>query len=43
VIGNWLSYNSFDPEPFPALMAVLARENIERPPTAQLPYACTPK
>ena len=43
VIGNWLLYNSFDPEPFPALMAVLARENIERPPTAQLPYACTPK
>jgi TolB-like protein len=43
VIGNWLSYKSFDPEPFPALTAVLARENIERPPTAQLPYACTPK
>jgi hypothetical protein len=43
VIANWLSYKSFDPTPFPALMAVLERENIERPPVAKLPYACTPK
>ncbi|MGB5628609.1 MAG: hypothetical protein WBM45_03645 [Woeseiaceae bacterium] len=41
VIANWLSYKSFDPTPFPALMAVLERENIQRPPVEQLPYACT--
>lgn len=41
--ANWLNYTHFDPTPFPALMTVLTRENIERPPATTLPYACTPK
>ena len=43
VIGAWLSYRSFDPTPFPGLMAVLERENVDRAPVRPLPYACTPK
>jgi TolB-like protein len=42
-ISAWLSYRSFDPSPYAALMAVLDRENVKRPPVAPLPYACTPK
>jgi TolB-like protein len=41
VIANWLSYKTFDPSPFPALVAVLERENVDRPPAIELPYACT--
>ncbi len=41
VLSAWLSYPSFDPAPFPALMAILERENVERAPTLKLPYACT--
>lgn len=41
IMANWLFYTYFDPAPFPALMAVLERENISRPPTIELPYACT--
>ena len=41
VIGSWLSYKTFDPSPFPALMAVLERENVKRLPAVELPYACT--
>lgn len=41
-IAAWLTYPTFDPTGFPALMAILERENVERPPTAELPYACTP-
>jgi len=41
LMANWLFYPFFDPSPFPALMAVLERENVDRPPTVQLPYACT--
>ena len=41
VIANWLSYKTFDPSPFPALMAVLERENVSRAPAIELPYACT--
>jgi hypothetical protein len=40
-ISAWLSYPTFDPSGFPALMAVLERENVSRPPTGALPYACT--
>lgn len=43
LIANWLSYRQFDPTPFPALMAVLERENVDRLPPRRLPYACTPK
>ena len=41
LMANWLFYPYFDPAPFPALMAVLERENVDRPTTVQLPYACT--
>ncbi len=40
-IAAWLSYPTFDPAPFPVLMAILERENVNRPATATLPYACT--
>jgi len=40
-IAAWLSYPTFDPSGFPALMAILERENVTRAPTAVLPYACT--
>ncbi len=42
VLANWLSYRQFDPTPFPTLMAILERENVDRPPPRPLPYACTP-
>ena len=41
VIASWLNYPTFDPAPFPALMAVLERENVQRPAAKRLPYACT--
>jgi hypothetical protein len=41
IMSAWLSYPSFDPTPFPALMAILERENVERVPARQLPYACS--
>ena len=37
---GWLVYNTFDPSPFPGLMAVLKRENVDRPPPVELPYTC---
>ena len=43
LMASWLNYMHFDPSPYPALMAVLAREDIERPPAITLPYACTPQ
>ena len=43
IIANWLSYRQFDPTPFPSLMQVLQREDVDRPPPRPLPYACTPK
>jgi TolB-like protein len=43
LMANWLSYRHFDPAPFPALVRVLERENVDRPPPITLPYACTPK
>jgi hypothetical protein len=43
LMANWLNYTHFDPTPFPALMQVLERENVDRPPATMLPYACTPK
>ena len=42
ILANWLSYRQFDPTPFPSLMQILARENVNRPPPRPLPYACTP-
>jgi TolB-like protein len=43
LMANWLSYTHFDPAPFPGLMRILERENVDRPPAITLPYACTPK
>jgi TolB-like protein len=39
---SWLVYHKFDPSPFPGVMAVLKRENVNRPPPAELPYICAP-
>jgi len=42
ILANWLSYRQFDPSPFPYLVQILQRENVDRPPPRPLPYACTP-
>ena len=42
MIGSWLIYRNFDPSPFPAVMAVLDREAINRPPLPELPFKCPP-
>jgi TolB-like protein len=42
LIGGWLTYSKFDPTPFPELMAILERENVDRPPPVQMPYTCPP-
>ena len=39
---GWLGYHKFDPSPFPSLMAILERENVDRPPPVELPYTCPP-
>jgi TolB-like protein len=39
---SWLVYHKFDPSPFPSVMAVLKRENVDRPPPAKMPYICVP-
>ena len=39
---SWLVYHKFDPSPFHSVMAVLERENVNRPPPAELPYICAP-
>ena len=41
--ANWLVYHTFDPRPFPGLMAVLERENIDRLPPPKIPYSCPAK
>jgi TolB-like protein len=41
-LAGFLVHPHFDPTPFPSLMAVLARERIERPPAEPLPFACPP-
>jgi TolB-like protein len=40
VAANWLLYPHFDATPFPELMEVLARENIQRSAPASLRYFC---
>jgi TolB-like protein len=42
-LATWLHYHIFDPTPFPSLIKVLERENIERPPPAEIPFACPPE
>lgn len=42
-IASWLTYSTFDPSPFPVLMEIVEREDIQRPPVAELPYQCPPQ
>ena len=39
-LANWLTYHKFDPSPFPAIMEVLEREGITRPPAVDIPFKC---
>jgi len=39
-LASLLSYHKFDPRPFPALMAILEREGVERPEPAVPPFRC---
>ncbi len=39
-MADWLGYHKFDPTPFPAVMAVLKREGIDRPPAVDIPFKC---
>jgi len=39
-LASWLSYHTFDPSPFPSLTQMLEQENVKRPPTAEIPFAC---
>jgi len=41
-LASLLSYHKFDPRPFPALMAILEREGVERPEPAVPPFRCPP-
>jgi TolB-like protein len=40
--ASWLIYHHFDPNPFPSLVQMLERENVQRPPAAEIPFACPP-
>ena len=39
---GFLHYPQFDPRPYPSLMRLLAREQVDRPPPVPLPFACPP-
>jgi len=41
-LASFLTYPHFDPRPFPSLMRVLEREQVQRPPPVPLPFACPP-
>jgi TolB-like protein len=41
-LSDFLIFLHFDPAPFPSVMALLAREKIDRPPPVSLPFACPP-
>lgn len=41
-LAGWLVYHKFDPSPFPSLMALLEREDVDRPPPVEMPYTCPP-
>ncbi len=41
-LASFLTYHKFDPRPYPALMAVLEREGIERTPPVIPPFRCPP-
>ncbi len=39
-LAGFLAYPQFDPSPFPSLVAVLAREQVQRPAPLPQPFAC---
>ena len=39
-LSSFLVYPQFDPSPYPSLMRILEREQVERPPPVALPFAC---
>ncbi len=39
-LASFLVFHHFDPTPFPALTRMLGRENVQRPPAAEIPFAC---
>ncbi len=39
-LAAWLVYPTFDPGPFPVLVQMLERENVDRPPPIAVPFAC---
>lgn len=41
-LASWLIYHTFDPGPFPLLTKMLERENVQRPPAVEIPFACPP-
>ena len=42
MLSSYLHYNTFDPGPFPEVMAVLEREGVDRPPAVDIPFKCPP-
>ena len=42
-LSGFLSYRQFDPTPYPSLLRLLERENVQRPPAEELPFACKPE
>ena len=41
-LADFLIYPKFDPSPFPGLVAVIEREQIDRPPPVDIPFKCPP-
>jgi TolB-like protein len=41
-LSGFLAYPQFDPRPFPSLMQVLEREQVQRPAPEPIPFACPP-
>ena len=42
MLAGFLHYPQFDPTPFPGLVRVLEREQVDRPPPVAIPIACPP-
>ena len=42
-LASFLAFPNFDPGPFPSLLNILKREQVQRPPTVALPFACPPR
>lgn len=41
-LSGFLAYPQFDPRPFPSLMQVPEREQVQRPAPEPIPFACPP-